>query len=150
MFIKHIICTVKPENRLAFSKAQKAWSKTKKSEGFIGQIGGWNVVNNNEARIVSFWDKKSHLDKFMKDMHDVISNKNNQEKTYESITVSHFGFDYPDNAIELFKQKLNKVKSIKTDYENAIHVNFLNDELWIKNKSLKQSSTKLQGFWKVI
>ncbi len=153
MYIKWIVCNVYPKNKNAFSITQETWKKTKNAKGFITQIGGWNVNNSNEACIVSFWKDKSALEKFMKEMHDVIFEKNNQIETYESITVSRFDFDYPDDSLELFKQKISNVKSIRTvtNYENNdLFIEFSNNSLWFENENLKNTSINLVESWKII
>jgi hypothetical protein len=80
MDIKWIICTVKNNQKQAFSEIQQKWSLTANSNGFIGQIGGWNILNLNEACILSFWENKESLDAFMKNIHDKIFS-NNRELT---------------------------------------------------------------------
>ena len=153
MYIKWIVCNVNPKNKNAFSIAQEAWKKTKNAKGFITQIGGWNINESHEACIVSFWKSKSALDNFMKEMHDVIFNKNNQIETYETITISRFDFDYPDDSLELFKKKISNVKSIRTvtNYENNdLFIKFSNNSLWFENENLKNTSINLVESWKII
>ncbi|WP_064093541.1 YdbC family protein [Rossellomorea aquimaris] len=90
MLIKWIRCGVKKENKLLFSKGQEAWSTLKKTEGFIGQIGGWNKENPLEACIISMWKNSICYENFMRNVHDDIFKKSNQEKTYNKISVSLF------------------------------------------------------------
>ena len=153
MYIKWIVCNVYPKNKNAFSITQGAWKKTKNAKGFITQIGGWKVNNGNEACIASFWNDKSALEKFMKEMHDVIINKNNQIETYEKITILYFNLDNPIDTIERFKKNINNARRIRTvkTYENGnLLIKFSNQQFRFENKTLNNSSIKLVESWKII
>ncbi len=151
MYIKHIICTVKPENRLAFSETQKAWSKTKESKGFLCQIGGWNHYNQTEAVIISFWEDKSSLDSFMNKSHDDIFYQNEQSKTYDDIIISYFECNEIDKAI--FISEINNVKKlITTSAKEALlqKIDFINDTIYINAQKLENKKISLIDSWKVI
>ncbi len=153
MYIKWIICNVDSNKKTEFAIAQESWNKTKKSKGFIAQIGGWNVNNSDEACIVSFWKNKSALDKFMKEIHNVIFKKNNQIKTYETITVLYYNLDNPNDTIERFKKNINNARSIrtvKTCEDVNLQIKFSNKLLWFENKILNNSSINLVESWKII
>lgn len=90
MYLKWIVCEVENEFRTEFSKAQEKWIATKNANGFLGQIGGWNRNNNNEACILAFWKGQNSLKCFMENIHDEIFGKSKQEKTYKSISVNYF------------------------------------------------------------
>ncbi|MCR8641282.1 YdbC family protein [Paenibacillus sp. N1-5-1-14] len=87
MLIKIIICTVNDESKENFSHAQSQWKDLKFARGFIAQVGGWNLVNPNEAVIVGFWKSMEDYKKFMADLHDRIMDSNEQGKSYEKIEV---------------------------------------------------------------
>ena len=90
MYIKWLVCSVKKGLRNDFSKAQEKWIETQKAEGFMGQVGGWDINNENDAGIISFWENKALLENFMKNSHDDILLNSHQSGTYESIVVGHF------------------------------------------------------------
>ncbi len=54
MLIKWIKCQVPVPHKLSFSKAQETWTAVKGTEGFLGQIGGWDIHGPTEAGILSF------------------------------------------------------------------------------------------------
>ena len=90
MLVKHIICTVAPNNRRAFSEAQETWIQIRNTRGFIGQLGGWALTDGTAAHILSFWKNEIDLKNFMDHLHDTIFNNNRQVETYDSITISHY------------------------------------------------------------
>ncbi|MGV6846521.1 MAG: YdbC family protein [Lutibacter sp.] len=90
MYIKWIVCQVNNHQKNAFSLAQEKWRETASCNGFLGQVGGWNLQNNNEACIISFWKDKESLTNFMNNIHDYIFFKNKQSKTYTSISIAYF------------------------------------------------------------
>lgn len=90
MIIKWIVCEVSPNHKEAFSKAQMQWKDLSKVDGFIAQLGGWNIDKPNQACILALWQDKESLEKFMEQLHDDIVEQNQQSNTYESIDVHHF------------------------------------------------------------
>lgn len=90
MYIKWITCEVAPDQKEAFSKAQEKWYRTNQSPGFIAQAGGWDLNAPQTACIISFWEHKNHLKKFMDNLHDEIFHDNKQAQSYQSIEVIHF------------------------------------------------------------
>jgi hypothetical protein len=51
------------DSKLPFSIAQERWGNLKDVDGFLGQIGGWDVNDPFEAGILSFWkDSNSFRD----------------------------------------------------------------------------------------
>ena len=150
MFIKHILCTVKPENKIAFSKAQDMWQKTKEVKGFIGQLGGWNMNSLNEAVILSFWQDKSSLDSFMALLHDDIFHKNKQQNTYETIEVSHFNCEEPIHKqtflghIKL-AENLEVVKTML-----PLNISFKDNAVYIESEKLENKKIKLINSWKIV
>ena len=85
-----MVCKVKLNRQPEFGAAQERWQKISNAEGFIAQTGGWNLNDNLEACIISFWQSQSHLTNFMHRLHDEIFENNQQLETYNSLTVSHF------------------------------------------------------------
>ncbi len=153
MFLKHIICTVKPGNRLAFSEAQKTWSKIKGFEGFIAQIGGWNQNDPNEAVILSFWKDKSSLDNFMDKMHDDIFYKSKQLQTYDDIIISYFKFNNHDIGKTIFINEIDIVKNLittNTNDDSSLKIDFMNHTIRINAQNLKNGMVSLIDSWKVI
>lgn len=90
MFVKHIICSVNTKNRSAFSAAQEKWHQTKEAPGFLGQLGGWELMDKSSAHILSFWISESHLKYFMDQLHDMILENNKQQVMYDSLNVYHY------------------------------------------------------------
>lgn len=151
MLLKHIICTVKPENRLAFSEAQKVWSKTKESDGFLCQIGGWNKNKQTEAVILSFWKDKLSLDSFMNKTHDDIFYPSKQLHTYDDIIISYFESNNIDNNIFINKidTSENLITISKSD-DSTLKIDFLNDTIYINAQNLGNKKISLINSWKVI
>lgn len=153
MFIKHITCSVKPKNRLAFSKAQKAWSKTKESKGFLCQIGGWNQSKQNEAIILSFWKDKSALDTFMDKIHDDIFYLSKQLQTYNAISISFFECNNLDIDKAILINEIDSTKNLittNTNDDTPLKIDFINDTIYINAQNLKNKKVSLTDSWKVI
>ena len=90
MLLKWIVCTLSMESRGPFSAAQEQWRELAGVEGFLGQIGGWDLRAEGTACVISLWrDAHSYRD-FMANQHDRIVQKNEQESTYEAISVALF------------------------------------------------------------
>ena len=110
MYLKWIVCDVKKEKIRDFSIAQEKWNQTATAEGFVAQLGGWNINNSSEACILSIWEHQKYLDKFMRDLHDKIFENNKQLETYNSIQVDYFN-------TEFHLDKKEMIKVIKENYE---------------------------------
>jgi hypothetical protein len=114
MYLKWIVCDVKKDKIHEFSVAQKKWDQVAVAEGFIVQLGGWNVNNTSEACILSIWEHKYDLENFMKDLHDQIFENNRQSETYNSIRVNHFYIESDIDSeaiIEMVKKSKNLIVS---------------------------------------
>lgn len=83
-----MLCNVAEDRNQQFSDAQEKWNKTIKANGFIAQAGGWDL--ENKACIISLWDNKESLDYFMKNLHNEIVDRNQQDETYDSIDITHY------------------------------------------------------------
>jgi hypothetical protein len=88
VIVKWMVCKVLPHERDKFSLAQVEWIALKEVNGFIGQIGGWDLIENNCACILALWEDLDTYNHFMKKAHDEIFLKFKQNKYYESISVT--------------------------------------------------------------
>jgi heme-degrading monooxygenase HmoA len=88
MIMKWIVCKVNRDSKEEFSQAQEQWAALYEVQGFLGQIGGWNLRQPLEACIVSFWKDNASYQNFMSRIHDQIFYKSNQKQTYHSITIA--------------------------------------------------------------
>jgi heme-degrading monooxygenase HmoA len=87
MLLKWIRCEVDEEKKTAFSAAQEKWRDLKGCPGFLGQIGGWNAAETQEACILAFWENLNFYQSFMSDKHDEIFEQSGQKGTYQKISV---------------------------------------------------------------
>jgi hypothetical protein len=87
MLLKWIICDTDVDKKTSFSLAQEEWKTLKRVEGFIAQAGGWCASEEPKAGILAFWNSETDYRHFMKNMHDKIYDKSNQQKTYTNISV---------------------------------------------------------------
>jgi heme-degrading monooxygenase HmoA len=90
MILKWIVCKVPDSKKEEFSCAQEEWKRLKGANGFIGQIGGWDLKNNSDACVLGIWKDLESYQHFMDHVHDQIFYKNEQKGTYESISVTLF------------------------------------------------------------
>jgi heme-degrading monooxygenase HmoA len=90
MYIKWIVCKVPVSSKNEFSSAQEKWNGTKSVNGFIAQAGGWNLLDENDACIISYWESEDALKYFMSNLHNQILSENKQDQFYTSISVNHF------------------------------------------------------------
>ena len=151
MYIKWIVCDVKEGKKQEFTLAQDKWIKTADAEGFIAQVGGWDLKNNSEACIISFWDNKDFLENFMNDLHDTIFDKNKQADTYNSIDISHFvdrlniegRSDLLRNAIKTGKSL--SIADCNLNSEKSVHFEKVLKEIWTPGK--KRSEGMPEGIF---
>ncbi|MBI4674990.1 MAG: YdbC family protein [Chloroflexi bacterium] len=87
MLIKWIVCCVPLTTRAEFAQAQCQWTPLSKLDGFLGQIGGWNSREPEQACILACWRDQAAYNAFMQNMHDAISDASAQHKTYDAIQV---------------------------------------------------------------
>jgi heme-degrading monooxygenase HmoA len=104
MIIKVIDCHVPTDKRGRFSHAQEQWKSLKTIDGFYGQIGGWDIYNSNRAIIIAFWRDHDSYKAFMENDHDLITTQNQQDKTYNSISVKLF-----DKLLDIQHQDIKQV-----------------------------------------
>ncbi len=111
MYIKWIVCEVKPKREKEFSILQEQWIAIQNSKGFIGQVGGFDNNHKRNACIISFWDNEASLRLFLEDKHDQIFNSINQSKTYNTIQVDYFNFEINSNeSFDLLAVALKNAK----------------------------------------
>jgi len=150
MYIKWIVCNVKKDKKQEFSIAQEKWNKTAIAKGFIAQVGGWDLKNENIACIISFWKSKSHLENFMKNIHNEILTKNKQAKTYKSITVKYFNslLDIENNTQSITgtiqNGRLLRISNYNVKNGKEKHFEKVQNDLWFPE--IKKSKGMLGGF----
>ena len=88
MLLKWIVCTVPDEKKDRFSRAQGQWSALKNVDGFLGQLGGWNLNEPSQACIIAFWQDAARYRRFMSDVHDTIVDRSRQDDTYAACSVA--------------------------------------------------------------
>ncbi|MCM3002982.1 YdbC family protein [Priestia koreensis] len=88
MLTKIINCSVPDSKKDHFSYTQQHWSALAHVNGFIGQLGGWNIDRPNEACIIGVWDDHDSYTDFMKHTHDSLFYQSGQKQTYDSLQVS--------------------------------------------------------------
>ena len=151
MYIKWIVCQVKEGMNEAFSHAQEQWMETAQAEGFIAQSGGWDVLRENEACIVSFWESRAYLEEFMVTMHDRIFEENHQSDTYHTISVTHF-----ESLLEMEGQAASLPEAIRHSSllriagcdvrpESVEHFEAMQQSVWLPG--MKQSEGMLGGLF---
>ena len=151
MYIKWIVCDVKSDMRNKFSASQEKWKDTTKAEGFIAQAGGWNLLNLNEACIISFWKNKKSLDWFMQNLHDKIFNNNKQAVSYKAINVGYFDkvlnmegeVNSLTKAVE--KSKLLRIADCEVKPDKAEHFVNMQKEVWLPG--MRQAKGMLGGIF---
>ncbi len=90
MLFKWMVCQILDENRIAFSNAQQLWNSIAPASGFLFQFGGWDSKSPGSACIMGIWKDQEHYQNFMETIHDKVTEKSQQEKTYESLKVSFY------------------------------------------------------------
>jgi hypothetical protein len=90
MLIKWIVCEVAESSKERFSDAQQQWAEVAGLDGFLGQVGGWDVKTPGHACHVALWDSLEQYQTFMAGAHDAIVRKNAQADTYDAIAVALF------------------------------------------------------------
>ena len=151
MYVKWIVCSIRKGLRKEFSNAQEKWIETQKAEGFVGQVGGWDINNENDACIISFWENRKSLEFFMRNIHDKIFYGNKQSEIYESISVVYFenileikGSSY--SLTEAIKHgKLLSISDCSLNYRKADHFEKIQKAIWLPR--IKKSNGMLGGLF---
>ena len=153
MYIKWIVCNVPVSLKDKFSFAQEKWIRTKSAKGFITQAGGWNLKDNSEAFIISFWESKDALEDFMKNLHHKIVSENTQDKYYSSIIVDHFNSILSmDGESSTLSQAINNAKLLRiADFyvqSNRIdHFEKVQKDIW--KPGMKKANGMLGGSFSI-
>lgn len=147
MLVKWIRCNV-PENKKAmFSQAQEQWDILKNSDGFLAQVGGWDRKHTSQAAILSFWRDNDAYQVFMEDQHNTIFKENEQESTYDSISVQIYEKLQDINEqdiLKLFsKGTILRIADCLVRDEKQDHFEWVQKNIW--NVGLKKSDGMLAG-----
>lgn len=151
MLVKWIVCDVKNEMRGLFSTAQEKWGAISKCPGFLGQLGGWDEKNKQEACILSLWKDKYSVDLFSDEVHDSITETNAQSRTYDSIYVEYFESQLPmpgqcEDLLDAFdKGEFIRVAECSVKSENIEHFYKAQKDVWIPG--MQSSQGMLGGFF---
>jgi heme-degrading monooxygenase HmoA len=87
MLAKLMTCSVHSNQRDLFSYTQQHWAALAQVDGFIGQIGGWNTDQEEEAFVLGLWESEEAYQHFMKYTHDSIFYKSGQQSSYHHLDV---------------------------------------------------------------
>lgn len=105
MLVKWILCQVDAARRPAFDVAQAAWFPIQEVDGFLGQCGGWQSLEDSSpcACILGLWSSAEHHADFLRDgPHDTLLASSGQSKTMRSWRTTLFSSlcampgEYPD------------------------------------------------------
>ncbi|WP_430487930.1 YdbC family protein [Priestia flexa] len=88
MLTKIIKGSIPVNKKGSFSYAQQHWAALAHVDGFIGQLGGWNVEDETDTCIIALWKDEDSYQEFMKYTHDSIFYSSNQDQTYTALDVS--------------------------------------------------------------
>jgi heme-degrading monooxygenase HmoA len=90
MLLKWIVCQVARPNRDRFSQAQEQWAAVAGLEGFVAQVGGWDLGAECQACIAALWRDAASYGAFMTGEHEAIVRRNGQARTYDASTTALF------------------------------------------------------------
>jgi Domain of unknown function (DUF4937 len=96
MILKHVVCTVAPMHREAFSNGQLVWAQLRQIPGFIAQFGSFA---KSEAQLFGLWTSHESYNAFMAQWHDRIESDGGQREHIDRIAVDLY--DVPDNSLDL-------------------------------------------------
>lgn len=151
MYIKWIVCEVSDDKKKSFSGAQEKWKGMADSNGFLAQVGGWDIDNQNVACVIAFWETKKDLDFFMDHIHNQIFHGNKQSDTYKSITIGHFlsrmemqrESDSLTDAVR--KGRFLRIADCLVKPDRREHFERVQNEIWIPG--MKSSNGMLGGLF---
>ncbi|QXE02306.1 DUF4937 domain-containing protein [Terribacillus sp. DMT04] len=78
-----------------FNSGQASWGQLNTISGFLGQIGGWDIKDNQMAHIVSMWEDANSYHYFMNNMHDEIYQNIPQSPSIQHIEEGTFAISLP-------------------------------------------------------
>jgi heme-degrading monooxygenase HmoA len=153
MFIKWIVCKVPLDLKDKFSFAQEKWIRTKSVNGFIAQTGVWNLKDDSEACIISFWESEDALKYFMQNLHDQIVSENNQDQFYSSITVNHYNsiinMDGKSSTLKeaIKNAELLRIADCKVKNDRVKHFENVQEYIW--KPEMKKANGMLGGSFSI-
>ncbi len=141
MFFKWIVCHVPLEKRDSFSLAQTKWVELATIPGFVGQLGGWDLLSKNDACILGIWQNQKSYQVFMDQHHDLIFVDNKQGDTFKTIDVSLLQpicnmpgvLDNMRNGLEI--AKIIRVADCMVRPEREEHFTEVQRKIWIPGMS---------------
>lgn len=137
MIFKWIHCKVHENRKEAFSTAQEQWKDTSTAPGFIGQFGGWDLNNKESACIVSLWKDDKSFKNFMDNIHDNITDANNQLETYYEIDIKFMDpqLDISGKYEKLYQAVIDakylRVADCLVRKDHVQHFEKVQSEVWI-------------------
>lgn len=141
MFGKWIVCEVRENLKEEFSAAQQKWDAVKKCKGFITQLGGWDS-ESGKACILGIWEDENYYNNFMNSLHDIITEENKQEKTYEKISVNLLRsiFEMPGYETSFLKSfksySVLRAADCIVKKEQVVNFKKVQKEIWAAEMSL--------------
>ncbi|MBP3038613.1 YdbC family protein [Bacillaceae bacterium Marseille-Q3522] len=147
MLLKWIKCKVEDNNKQSFSEAQEKWRELHKINGFLGQIGGWDLRKPFEAGILAFWENRDSYQHFMEHHHDYIFHRSNQRSSYLNINVQLYEkmFSIGPEDIVKYLQSGNvlRIADCCVDEEKQHHFEQMQKDVW--NNGMVASPGMLAG-----
>ena len=134
MLIKWIRAEVQNVNMHLFTSSQEGWSELSKVNGFLGQVGGWNLNNSNEACILGFWRDLDSYHDFMNLNHDEIYERSNQKGTFTNLKTNLYELNFYINNNDplLFMNSVNiiRVAECMVKTEKIEHFKQMQKSVW--------------------
>ncbi len=90
MLVKWIECRVRSGSGERFMREQERWGALEALDGFVGQAGGWDLLEPDTACILGLWRDQAAYEAFMAGPHDHILEGSDQLEACRSVTVSLF------------------------------------------------------------
>lgn len=147
MLIKWIVCDVPEYKKVKFSYAQEQWKSLSSVDGFLGQIGGWDLNIPSKAGIISFWRDQLSYQFFMEHKHDEIFKENEQKNTYERISVEIFNkkLNISDYEITQFlrKAEILRIANCIVKEDKKDHFETMQKDVW--NEGMSKYQEMLAG-----
>ena len=89
---KWTVCTVPDGTRDAFGEAQlhdaALADPASPTEGFVGQVGGWDRSSDKTACVLSLWRDSRDHDRYLRDRHDRIMHESKRTESYADATLT--------------------------------------------------------------
>ncbi|MFS1512657.1 YdbC family protein [Chengkuizengella sp. SCS-71B] len=147
MLIKWIVCDVPKNKKVDFSNAQEKWGSLANIDGFLGQIGGWDLNTSSRAGIISFWRDQLSYHKFMDQEHDKIFKEGKQKDTYERILIEIYDKKFNINNYQITKflkeAKIIRVANCVVKEDKQEHFEKMQKDIW--NEEMSKYQEMLAG-----